>query len=240
MHVTMVGGGWAPQVAAEIYGPFVAAASTVSRPARIAVVLLDEGDGIDDPAEHFAVALAAAGPVTTFAVGIPLGDVLQVEALEEADGLLVGGGLTPGYADALFPVRDHLQVWLAEREIPYAGFSAGAAIAASDAVVGGWRHMGDAVCPEESGEDLDEVTVRPGLGLVPFTIEVHADTWCTAGRLAVALSLLGRGRVGYAIDEDTALISEDGKLSVIGAGKANRLTSSTPLNAIQEKGPRIT
>ena len=45
--------------------------------------------------------------------------------------------------------------------VPYLGFSAGAAIAAEAALVGGWR-IGDVpVSPEEASEELDEITVAP-------------------------------------------------------------------------------
>ena len=57
---------------------------------------------------------------------------------------------------------------LAERGVPYAGFSAGAALAARSAVVGGWLLDGVPVCPEDTAEDLDEIAVRDGLGLMSF------------------------------------------------------------------------
>ena len=61
-----------------------------------------------------------------------------------------------------------------------------------------------AVCGEEAGEDLDLVQPRPGLGLVPFAVDVHATQWGTLTRLihAVALGLVAEG---VAIDEGTCL-----------------------------------
>lgn len=98
------------------------------------------------------------------------------------------GGLTPAYQEAFVADAAATSSLLAERDIPYAGFSAGAALAARDAVVGGWRADGVAVCPEDAGEDLDEVAVRPGLGLVPFAVDVHAAQWGTLPRLAAAVA----------------------------------------------------
>jgi len=63
-----------------------------------------------------------------------------------------------------------------EAGLVYGGFSAGSAIASAWALVGGWRATARGreieVCHEDCGEDLDAVTVRPGLGLVPFTVDL--------------------------------------------------------------------
>jgi cyanophycinase len=87
---------------------------------------------------------------------------------------------------------------------PYLGFSAGAAIAADRALIGGCRIDGVEVCDPDAGEELDEVAVADGLGLVPFTVDVHAAQWGTLARLtaAVAAGLVG---AGVAIDEHTAV-----------------------------------
>lgn len=79
------------------------------------------------------------------------------------------------------------------------------------------------MCPEDASEDLEEVTVVTGLGLVPFTIEAHADTWETTPRLAAALQMLGRGAIGYAIEENTALVIDGDSSRTVGAGRATRL-----------------
>ncbi len=224
VHVTLIGGGWDEDAQPAIYEAFVREASAVaarhSGVPRVAVVLLDEGDGVEEYGGRFVRALRSAGDVEPFLVPVLLGDRLNVGALAEADGLLVGGGLTPEYAKAMVPVRDDLIRWLLERGAPYAGFSAGAAIAAADALVGGWRHHGRPVCPEDAGEDLEEVTVVAGLGLVPFTVDVHADAWETTPRLRAAIADLGAGRVGYALDEDTALIVAGDRLTTVGRGAA--------------------
>ena len=227
VHVTLVGGGWEREAQAAIYAQFVHKASAVgarhSGVPRIAVLLLDEGDGVDEFGDRFTRALRSAGEVEPLVVPVPLGRRLNVDDLSDTDGLLVGGGSTPGYAASLVPVRDALLSWLVGRGAPYAGFSAGAAIAAADAVVGGWLQDGRPVCPEEAREDLDEITVVPGLGLVPFTVEVHADAWHTTPRLQAAVAGLAKGCVGYAIDENTALIVEGDTLTTVGQGRARRI-----------------
>ena len=227
VHVTLIGGGWDEGFQRAIYEPFVREASGVAvrhlGVPRVAVVLLDEGDGVEEYGDRFVHALRSAGEVEPFVVPVLPGSRLNVDDLAEADGLLVGGGLTPEYAKSLVPVRDELVRWLLERGAPYAGFSAGAAIAAVDAVVGGWRHHGQPVCPEDGGEDLEEVAVVAGLGLVPFTVDVHADAWETTPRLRAAIADLGEGRVGYALDEDTALIVQGDRLTTVGRGEATRI-----------------
>ena len=78
------------------------------------------------------------------------------------------------------------------------------------------------VCAEEAGEDLDELAVRDGLGLVPFAVDVHVTQWGTLTRLVHAV---GAGLVdeGWAIDEGTVLVVEDGSIRVEGLGSADRV-----------------
>jgi cyanophycinase len=154
---------------------------------------------------------------------VPEGGRLDVAALADADALLVCGGLTPAYAAALAPVAPDLRAWLTAGDRPYAGFSAGAAVAAARAVTGGWRSGGTPVCPEEAGEDLDEVTVTDGLGLVPFAVDVHCAQWGTLPRLVTAVAVT-EGLDGVALDEGAMLRVEDGVATVVGPGRAWRVT----------------
>lgn len=215
-RVFLVGGGWD---LAEVYEPFVRA---VAGERRIGCLIVDEGDG-GAQFERYAQALrTAAGPACVpVPLLIPLGGRFEPEsALAGIDGLLVCGGLTPAYQEALAGCLERLPRMLAARGIPYAGFSAGAAVAARRAVVGGWLVDGVPVCPEETGEDLTEVEVRAGLGLVPFAVDVHAAQWGTLPRLVAAV---GRGDVPYgvAVDENTLLSVADGKAGVTGAGRVH-------------------
>ncbi len=120
------------------------------------------------------------------------------------------------------PIAGDLRNWLEATDVPYAGFSAGSAIAAARTVVGGWRHHGVPVCPEEeAGEDLVEIRVVDGLGLVEPLVDVHATQWGTVGRLEAAVRLLEPGRRGLAIDEDTALVVTGSTGAVHGRGQVH-------------------
>jgi cyanophycinase len=197
-RVFLIGGGRDPAGVRASHAPFVAAAGD----GPIAVVALE------DP-QRWEAALRSAGAADVRVHGIP------PTRLDGVAGVYVAGGHTPTYAERCVPGD-----WLPEG-VPYAGFSAGAAIAAERAVVGGWRVGGIPVCPEDAGEDLDEVAVRPGLGLVPFSVDVHAAQWGTALRL---LHAPARAREAWAIDEHTALEARDGRpVAVHGDGHAHRL-----------------
>ncbi|MGB3040300.1 MAG: Type 1 glutamine amidotransferase-like domain-containing protein [Candidatus Nanopelagicales bacterium] len=231
MHLTLVGGGWDPEYRQSVYGPFVERVSRRSAEPAVAVVLVDESGESGEVGARFTSVMTSLGGVQTRVVAVPIGGVLDVADLHGCHGLTVGGGLTPAYADALVPVGSQLLGWLVRNDAPYLGFSAGAAIASNHAVVGGWLHGGTPVCPPEAGEDLEEVAVRDGLGLVDFSVDVHANTWQTTGRLQAALSDLP-GQCGYAIDEDTALVvtgpPEDALISVVGASRADRYPRTAP------------
>jgi cyanophycinase len=212
--VHLLGGGWDPAAAPAMYGPFLEAAGTNP---TVAAVVLDEGDG-QMYFDRWAAALRGVSPCEPVPVLVPLGSRFDVAALGDADALMVCGGLTPAYADALVPVAGELRSWLADGDRPYAGFSAGASIAAAQALVGGWQDGGVQICPDDAGEDLDEVTVVPGLGLVPWAVDVHCAQWGTLPRLVTAVC---RHSVpGLAIDENTAVHIDGEGARVAGFGTA--------------------
>lgn len=220
MKLHLIGGGWDPTTASAVYGPFLADATAAAQgvPA-IACVVLDEGDGADR-FDQWATTLTSAAPCRPQPVLVPLGTVLDPAALGSADGLLVGGGLTPGYADALVPVAADITDWLIAGGRPYCGFSAGAAVAATTAIVGGWRSGDVPVCPEDTGEDLDELTVVTGLGLTTWSVDVHCAQWGTLPRLIESVRTGRAAGNGLGIDENTAVTFEgDGRITVHGAGR---------------------
>ena len=206
--ISLIGGGWQAAARPLVYGPFLEAAG--SHP-TVACVVFDEGDG-EAQFERWSTALTGTAACAPAPVLIDPGHRLTVDALAGADALLVCGGLTPGYAEVLAPAEPEVAEWVAHH--PYAGFSAGAAVAATVAVVGGWRDGDLAVCPEDAGEDLDQVTTAPGLGLVPFAVEVHCAQWGTLPRLIAAVRRGAVGR-GIGVDEDTAIV--DGRIAGLGA-----------------------
>jgi cyanophycinase len=216
----LVGGGWATSV---VYEPFLrTAGGSVGAVPRVGCVIVDEGDGhgVEQFARYDAV-LRSAADCTPVPVLVPIGGRFDVEVVSEVDGLLVCGGLTPAYQDAFAGCLDQLPQLLAERRVPYAGFSAGAALAAPSAVVGGWLLDGVPVCPEDTAEDLDEIAVREGLGLVSFAVDAHAAQWGTLPRLIAAV-VRHRLPHGVAIDENTLVeVAADGRAHVSGLGRAH-------------------
>ncbi|MFF1542972.1 hypothetical protein [Streptomyces sp. NPDC058291] len=81
---------------------------------------------------------------------------------------------------------------------------------------------GVAVCPPDAAEDLEEVEVRPGPGLVPFGADVHAARWGTPGRPAAG-GAAGRLAHAVAIDENTLVEVADGRARVAGLGRAHSM-----------------
>ncbi|MFJ9813761.1 hypothetical protein ACIRU3_00570 [Streptomyces sp. NPDC101151] len=216
--VFLIGGGWD---AVEVYEPFLRqTAAHAGGVPRIGCVVVDEGDGAEQ-FERYAGALRKAGPCAPVPLLVPLGGRFEPEgALDGVDGLLVCGGLTPAYQEAFAGCLDRLPRLLAEHGVPYAGFSAGAAVAARRAVVGGRLLDGVPVCPEDTAEDLAEIEVRAGLGLVPYAVDVHAAQWGTLARLVAAV---GRGKVPYgvALDENTVVEVVGGGGRVTGLGRVH-------------------
>ncbi|WP_379228531.1 type 1 glutamine amidotransferase family protein [Nocardioides ginsengisoli] len=203
----LIGGGREEEQVRRLLAPFVEATGG----GEVACVVVDDGEGVD--LERWRGVLADAASVHD--VVLKEGRPLTAEDVAGAAGVFVAGGLTPLYAELVAPQRAALA------GLPYAGFSAGAAIAAERAVVGGWQLDGTAICPEDAGEDLDELTVVDGLGRVGFAVDVHASQWGTTSR---ALQAVRAGLVAeaYAVDEHTAVVVRDGAVEVAGAGAALR------------------
>jgi len=228
VDITLIGGGWDPVAQLRCLRPFVAAAGARAdaRAPRIAFVWVDEGDGtrwID----RWAELVAQVGPIDVLDVAVPLGGSLDVERLRGAHGLFACGGLTPAYAEVLAPVAGDLRRMVVHDGLPYAGSSAGAAVAARRAVVGGYLAGERVVCPEDAAEDLDQVTVVPGIGLVDRMVDVHASSWGTLPRLAAALSMTPDVEGGIALDEDTAWHMTDEEPRVIGRNAVHLLERDT-------------
>ena len=186
----------------------------------IACLVADEGDGID--AARWTGGLRDAGAADVEVVALSASRPVRAADVAGAAAVYVAGGLTPLYRRVL--VDDAEPGWLPP-DVPYAGFSAGAAVAAASAIVGGWR-IGDLeVCAEEASEDLDQVEPLPGLARVPFAVDVHATSWGTLTRLTHAVSA-GLVPEGWAVDEHTCLAVDDGGMTVHGTGCAYRVTGA--------------
>ena len=220
----LIGGGRDPRGVAASHRPLVEAAGG----GPIACLVADEGDGID--AERWAGGLRAAGAADVQVVALSASRPARAADVAGAAAVYVAGGLTPLYLRLL--VDDAEPGWL-PRDVPYGGFSAGAAVAASVAIVGGWC-IGDLpVCAEEASEDLDQVEPQPGLARVPFTVDVHATSWGTLTRLVHAVSA-GLVPEGWAIDEHTCLTVDDGgEITVQGHGCAYHVTGTGRLVGVE-------
>lgn len=229
MSIHLVGGGWSAEGDPDVTGGFLAeaaqrAAGLGRMVPRIAMLfVVDDGTPSPEYRSGYPASfqrVASCDPVVTV---VEHGAPFDSAVLTDIDALVVGGGLTPAYLAAIDPLMDEIRLLVADG-LPYLGFSAGAMIAADRAVIGGWRLDGVAVCPEETGEDLDEVTIDEGLGLVDLAIDVHAAQWGTLGRL-IAATEAGLVDGGVAIDEKTALVVSDDGLRVVGAGNVWRVLS---------------
>ncbi len=211
----LIGGGRDEEQVRRLLAPFTAAVAGAEGTGEVASVVVDDGEGVDLPRWRGLLADVASVRDVVLSPGRPL----QADDLDGVTGVFVAGGLTPLYAELVVPQRDLLA------GLPYAGFSAGAAIAGDRAIVGGWRLGGRPVCGEDAGEDLDEVTVVPGLGRVSFAVDVHAAQWGTLPRAvaAVAAGLVPEAR---AVDEHTAVVVRDDAVEVHGIGQALVVTPS--------------
>ncbi|KFF60865.1 peptidase S51 [Cryobacterium sp. MLB-32] len=228
MSVHLVGGGLAPEHHASVYGAFfaeTAARATASgrTDPRIAIIAVRAGDG----AEHAAVlrtALEVTGAIESVVTVLTPGERATNLAVADVDGILIGGGVTPAYLAAVVPIAGEIRRQVSAG-IPYLGFSAGAMIAAERAIVGGWRIGGVEVSPQDASEDLDEITIEQGIGLLDVTVDVHAAQWGTLSRL-ISATEAGLIEGGLAIDENTALIVGEGALGVVGAGSVWRVSQA--------------
>jgi cyanophycinase len=232
MSVHLAGGVWNDDEGSEFAG-FVAEAGGRARAAgrdrpRLAVVAIGEDAGehaarLVAQLERVLRADAPGGEPALDAHVTAVGEqgVIEATAFGDVDGIVVGGGRTPAYRELLEPHFGEVRRQVAAG-VPYLGCSAGAAIAAERAVIGGWRIGGVAVTPEATSEGLDEVTVAPGIGLVDVAIDAHAAQWGTLSRLVAAVEA-GLVEGGLAIDERTALIVGQGGLEVAGSGSVWRV-----------------
>jgi cyanophycinase len=208
-YVFLIGGGRDDDAVRASHAPFVDAVGE----APIVALVLDEGEETDE--ERWTSALRLAGARDVRVLTVSEARPPSADDLKGAGGVYVAGGWTPGYHAALVKAGTGWR----PADVPFAGFSAGAAIAGRWAILGGWRHDGVAVCAQEAGEDLEPLTVEEGLGLVPFAVDVHATQWGTLTRLAHAV----RGHLapdGWAIDEGTTLVYDGHATHVEGLGSA--------------------
>jgi cyanophycinase len=245
VSVHLVGGVAEPWHGTSLLAPFVAEAaarSDTARP-RLATLLVGGPGRVERYLPLYAGAFEGVADVVPVELlpDQPL-DAEQVAAVVRADGIVVCGGPTPDYHAALTgPDGLGKAVAAAVRGgTPYVGFSAGAMVAGDDALLGGYLAGDREVCEEGCSEDLGPLTVRPGLGLVPFTCDVHVTAAGTLGR-AVEVVAAGLAPVCVGLDEDTCLAvpaggrPEDGV--VTGAGSVWAIRAGEPGQAVVTRVP---
>jgi len=229
VSIHLVGGGWDEDYDGEVYRDFLsessarASASGRALP-RIAVLLVREDEEtMSLRTESYIRQLTRVAECEPVVTAVLEDGLFASPVLSGIDGLLIGGGLTPAYLDAVAPLVDEIRMLVADG-LPYLGFSAGAMIAADTAIIGGWKIGEVPVSAEHTGESLVDVTVAQGLGLVDLAIDVHAAQWGTLSRL-VAATEAGLIDGGIAIDEYTVLIVGDDSLRVVGTGSVWQVDS---------------
>ena len=206
MTILLVGGGPDTVTTPAVFDRFVKELRfrAPGRIPRVAVVLFDH----EGSSEYFLPAylepLESRIGCEVLPVLLRFNEEADPAAFDDVDGIVVGGGPTPGYLAGLLPSAGAIRRMVAGG-VPYMGFSAGAMVAPARAIVGGYRIRGTEVCPVEWSEGLEEVEIRDGLGLVPFAVDVHA---AQAGTLSRAVAAVAKGLVGRAaaVDENTALV----------------------------------
>ena len=227
MSIHLVGGGWPADDDSAVYRPFfeeVAAHAEAAGKldgARLPIVLVRDGDAPERFAE-LVTAFEQLGKIVAVAVLSPENAPIEPGVFADADGIVVWGGLTPAYRQSLEPSFGELRRLVASG-VPYLGFSAGAAIAAEQAVVGGWKIDSVEIGSEEASEDLEQLTVAEGIGLIDLAVDVHAAQWGSVSRL-IAATEAGLVDGGVAIDEHTALVVGEGPLRVLGRGSVWKVT----------------
>ncbi len=222
--VYLIGGGRNNETFPHTFGRFLKKAAKNGK-RKIALIVAEE-EGGDSEAQflRFFKAFESVGLSETEAVRLFVSkeDNLTKEKLAriEPTGVFVCGGLTPAYFESLCLDKSWLG-YLFENKIPFCGFSAGSSVASEKAVIGGWRREINGrtveIADENASEDLDILSVREGLGLVDFSVDVHATQWGTLSRLVHAIDA-GLADEGRAIDENTMLEIIDGKINIFGAG----------------------
>lgn len=221
MSIFLAGAGPDPLAFQEVFDRFALDVREHAgrRTPRIAVAVHQRGGNLQELVAACAEPLQARIECEIAAVPLPDGKPADPGAFAKVDAVVVGGGLTPVYWEALHPAAATIRRLVADGA-PYLGFSAGAMVAPRRALVGGYKVNGVEVCGEECSEGLDSVDIREGLGLAGFSVDVHA---AQAGTLSRAVGAVAAGLVerAVAIDEQTAVVLAalgDGDYDVIGSG----------------------
>lgn len=193
---------------------------------EIAVIVAADGGEVAGFQRALIERLAAQGAgvceviVDITADGTPTREIDLTE-ISTASGIVVAGGTVPHVHAVLEPIFHDLRR-LVSKGVPYFGSSAGAMLAATQAIVGGWRIGGVPVLREAWNEGLDEVELRDAIGLIDVTIDSHA---VEQGMLTRAIASVEAGLADaiLAIDEQATLVIAEGALEILGTGSVWRV-----------------
>lgn len=218
------GGGDRPESRQETFGIFAEAALTEPSSKLALVIAEAEATAVQESWQAYSGIFTAVGVPEEKLVSLFVSptNLLTYEMVAQAkpSGVFVCGGMTPTYHQAIGAETSWTD-YLQETNIPYGGTSAGAAIAASQAILGGWQAARNGQVREilfmGAGEGIDPLTVRPSLGLVSFAVDVHASQMGTLTRLIHAVES-GLVAEGWAVDENTMLVVDDQQMQVHGQG----------------------
>jgi peptidase E len=120
-----------------------------------------------------------------------------VSAFQSAGAIYIPGGDTETLLDDL--VARNLAPLFHSATCPIAGNSAGAVAVCREAVL-------------TTDDDVHAPVVRPGIGLVGFSVDPHYDL--THDK---ELTVLSRGRVIFGLPEESAIVATDGTTEFIGS-----------------------
>jgi len=226
----LLGGGRNEAAYLRTFWQFVEAAGAGNGTRRIAIVIAAEPDADKESLEEFHRApfeFLGIGKESLPVLFVSRDDPLTEARLAEIEptGVFVGDGLASNYHDALCTDRSWL-AYVSARGLPCAGYCAGVVVLCERAIVGGFLlgllHSAVVVANREHRQAMDFMTVRDGLGLVPFAVEPHATQRGTLSRLMHAV---GEGLVpsGWAIDEGCMLRIDGDELRVSGINNAYRV-----------------
>ncbi len=228
-QIFLHGGGDSPAARSIAFGRFVQAFMTHAHGPLLIVAADPDMDEARATADYYRALFAGlAVPINWLVPLLVSADApLTGEQVAKFDpsGIFVCGGRTPYVHQALCSDLSWVE-YKEQKAIPYGGTSAGAVIASSRAILGGWQIDGELeprpIVWQGASEGLDTLTVRPGAGLVPFSVEIHAGETGSLTRLIHAVAG-GQINEGWAIGEDTLLAVHPTRIHIYGRGYAYRV-----------------
>lgn len=218
----LIGGGWDEASFTQTFGRFVRAGTKNGHCKILLVLAIDDVTARKEITEDFTTMFTELGDVNIepFFLSITQNITRSILHTMTPSCIFVGGGVTPRYQELLGNNSEFIE-YILQHNIPYGGFSAGAAIAAQQSIVGGWkiteRGHDIPVLDADFSEDLEYIEIREGLGFLEYPVDVHGSQWGTITRVihAVDRHMIPHGLV---IDESTMIEYRQNTMTVFGRG----------------------